>query len=564
MNQLHQRAVIACLVLTGACVFLVGIDWGLPSRRVDPLLFGDRPVWSGVQIERQAGGRTDQSLAADVDPNPVARGGVVNDTDQRRAEIIRRYRLYTCQPDEMITLMALASMKVQQGDFDPRLYQYGGLWIYPIGAMLKLMGIVPSQAYYLDHPEEFGCFYVVMRMYAATWGLVGVWAVFRLAKNASAGLLGAAAAALLYILLPVVVNLAHEAKPHLPGAALILLAALAGERFVHTGLRRWWIISGVICGAAAAMVLSAWVAWLILPAMTLMRPMAWSRRIGVVFAASVIALAVYFAANPYVLIHLVGDAAPLISNLRNTARMYPVVPSWRGLLASADLIAEGTAPVTAMVGVIAAICLMRPGCNPSATGLRLLNIVGGVVMVQFAIFATGKSDEYGRFALVADVALAASAATLIGRTKIRGVGRVLALAVLIALTAFPGLIYLRSFVRDSVPLSGRMEDAHTLAKFRQKGAATLGVFDEPAPYLLPPVDVFGWRIVLLPREFQLASGETPVDVIVRPVDRPGRQPAELGGYRLIRRSTWQDLFSARMSWADKPIEIWVSKSLADQ
>ena len=42
----------------------------------------------------------------------------------------------------MITLRSLAQMKPGAGDFDPRLYQYGGLWIYPIAAMIKGAGLV--------------------------------------------------------------------------------------------------------------------------------------------------------------------------------------------------------------------------------------------------------------------------------------------------------------------------------------------------------------------------------------------------------------------------------------
>src|SRR6476469_5048566 len=146
-------------------VFLLGIRWGLPSREVDPFLFGERAPWTGEEIQRLAGDRSaGGQLGADVDVNPLSRGAqpvAINDTDARRAEIVRRYRLFTYQPDEMITMMSLGSMSPATRDFDPKLYQYGGLWIYPIGALLKacsishLIQLSPSKAYYLDHPEAF-------------------------------------------------------------------------------------------------------------------------------------------------------------------------------------------------------------------------------------------------------------------------------------------------------------------------------------------------------------------------------------------------------------------------
>ena len=63
--------------------------------------------------------------------------GYVDPKDQdsvNRARILRRYKLYSFQPDEMNTFRALAEMHPDAMQFDPRLYQYGGLWIYPVGA----------------------------------------------------------------------------------------------------------------------------------------------------------------------------------------------------------------------------------------------------------------------------------------------------------------------------------------------------------------------------------------------------------------------------------------------
>src|ERR1700733_9384548 len=124
---MNQRWRLAMLMLVGLAVFSCGINWGLPSRAVDPFLFGEHPIWSGQEIAQLAGERADSNLGADVQRNAAVRGSFINETDQQRAQIVRRYRLYTYQPDEMITMMSLASMR----GGDPKLYQYGGLWIYP-------------------------------------------------------------------------------------------------------------------------------------------------------------------------------------------------------------------------------------------------------------------------------------------------------------------------------------------------------------------------------------------------------------------------------------------------
>jgi hypothetical protein len=160
---------VAVVIVTSAVIFLTGIGWGLPSRAVDPFLFGDQPAWSGEKILSLAPPPA-VGAGADVDANPIRRdvAVVLNETDAQRAEIIRRYRLMSYQPDEFITLKSLSRIRENRGD--PRLYQYGGLWIYPVGALLKLGSIVgvvdlrSDQAFYLDHPEAFGRFYVVARL----------------------------------------------------------------------------------------------------------------------------------------------------------------------------------------------------------------------------------------------------------------------------------------------------------------------------------------------------------------------------------------------------------------
>src|SRR5439155_5430810 len=237
------------LVLLVACAaFLSGINWGLPSRSVDRFLFADRQPWSGARIVELAPAQS--ALGADVDANPIRdrnQAVTLNETDAQRAEIVRRYRLFSNQPDEMITFKSLSRIREFHGD--PRLYQYGGLWIYPVGTLIKI-ALRPhaDQAYYLDQPEAFGRFYIVARLYSAAWGLVAVWAVFRIVRRLSDDVWLAAMAAVAFALMPVVITAAHEAKPHLAGLALTLLAVLAAANYVETGMNKWAALAGALCG----------------------------------------------------------------------------------------------------------------------------------------------------------------------------------------------------------------------------------------------------------------------------------------------------------------------------
>jgi len=61
------------------------------------------------------------------------------------------------------------------------------------------------------------------------------------------------------------------------------------------------------------------------------------------------------------------------------------------------------------------------------------------------------------------------------------------------------------------------------------------IFAEPAPYSLPPVDLFGWKILLFPKDVSKEAGGGYL--IVRQVDPPG---------------LW---LSTPISWADKQFEV---------
>src|SRR4051812_138981 len=118
MRSASHPAVIVLVLVAASAAFLPGCNWGLPSRAADSYLFGDRAPWSGAQINALAPSDAG-TLGADVDANPIAdrsRVVVLNQTDAQRAEIIRRYRLFSSQPDEMITFKSLSRIRQFHGD----------------------------------------------------------------------------------------------------------------------------------------------------------------------------------------------------------------------------------------------------------------------------------------------------------------------------------------------------------------------------------------------------------------------------------------------------------------
>jgi hypothetical protein len=610
MNESTARKwVVGGLFVLSVGIFGVGINWGLPSHQIDPILFGSGAEsetntlqayrLSGAGIDKLAGDWDETgSVAADVAIHPIGdRSGPVTLVENRhgatvdelvkqgdqhlaklmaaadaadrqfadvqssddkakreaasdrlhkaqravntylaeynqthfpglaeavkqdavnRARILRRYRLYSYQPDEMITFRALAMMRPGEMNFDPKLYQYGGLWIYPVGAILKAASLVNyvtlsgDRAYYLDSPEVFGRFYILARAYSAAWGIVGMMAVFAIVRRAAGGLLLSAGAAICFVCMPVVVDLAHEAKPHLAGTAILLLAVLAAGKYIETGRWKWIFWTAVACGAAAGMVLSGVVGLFVLPFMAILRRDRLGRFVAVYVIGVLIAAGVYFASNPYVAIHLVHNRQVLESNFTNTRAMYLARPS---LINAARLVAVGMSWPVAVAGVIALFFTRR-------TEGWLLGTLAVVVLPPFVWHAANEPGEYARFALFIDVVLML-AAFLTTVHFVRPIAaRAFVAVLLVGCACIYSFAYERGFWRDSLPEDSRMRAAAEIdARLMASGEpANLYLLNEPAPYCLPAVNLFHWHIVLLPRDEQVPPKAGTLVRVVNPVN----------------------------------------------
>jgi len=546
MNR--HRGTVCLLLFIAAVVFGLGINWGLPTRQSDRYLIG--PDGHGLRLEPLTSRvpEVDASHGADVvDPSgPSDQPTSLNRTDADAAKILCRYRLYSFQPDEMITFRSLSAMKPSKGDFDPRLYQYGGLWIYPVGAILEFAGHVgllqlTDRSLYIADPELFGKFYIAARAYSAAWGLVAVWAVFVLTRRLTGpSLFASAMAALAFIFMPVVIDMAHEAKPHLAGTALILLAILAADNYTKNKSSKWLWITGALCGAAAGMVLWAAISLAVLVALACLSP---GRRLRIFLRGAFAALIIYCISNPYVPIHLFRDPAALRGNLGNTSAMYSFGRPDLALLNGIELLALGTGPALLIVGLIAHAKLFR---NQTALQ-RILLITAAAMLIPFFLFAAGKPAEYARFALVPDTALLIAALVWCERRHLQS----LAILVVTA-TAVYGVSYVAGFIHDS----GKYQDTtraqvaatleHWLTDWNAHGAdpanadakhslrPAILVYLDPAPFSLPPVDLDGWNIVRLPKGFQ-----APFGLIVTPYEQ---------GFSLDPEKT-------PISWANKGFQI---------
>lgn len=538
--------------------------WGLPSTFNDELLFGGEPAWPLERYQAQADleQRRERIQGADTDLNPVTESAAIltlTQSDADRAEILRRYRLFSRQPDEMITFMALQRMNPAKLDFDPRLYQYGGAYIYLIGAALglanlcRLVTLTGDVGVYLNRPELFAWFYVIARLITLLFGALTLAAAVKLAQRV-AGRPAGWAAFFFVACSPLFITGALEAKPHLPavGATLwaIIFALDLYERRRPKDARRL----GVAAGSACGLVLTGWAAAILWPALFALRSVRRSISARTLLAAGGVALLVFLLTNPYIFYNALANRPALLGNLDNSTAMYRLGNFAAGAARVAQLLLEGCGPAALLLGVLGLIGCARRwprhtmiACAPPAAMILLCVSIGA-----------GKPAEFARFLLLPAAALLIAGAIFvvefIRRRRLWGI-----CAFVLALVAMRTPAYLRSFYLDARQLHESRRQAGVYLHVRVPRDQPIGVLQAPAPYAVPPLDFSHREIRLLPRHapVRIEYRRLPEWIVLTADDE-----ASVSGswwydlYRLECSFAAQPRHLSRVAWANKPVYVY--------
>lgn len=221
------------------------------------------------------------------------------------------------------------------------------------------------------------------------------------------------------------------------------------------------------------------------------------------------------------------------SNVANSEAMYGLRPD---VVNTLRLFVIGMSWPVAIAGVVGAIELFRKRQWPLWS---LMALPALVILIEFYDHSGGKPGEYARFAIFADVALMLAAFLAIARFSTAQV-RIAAGLILVIGAAIYSFSYERGFIRDSSDSNSRMNAAAAIDLMRTGGERTsvLYLAAEPAPYCLPPVNLFHWKMVLLP-----VGGAVPSDAA--------------GGVKVAARDSFGvfDPSASPISWANKSFDV---------
>ena len=544
--------------------------WGLPTSSRDDLLFGGEPAWDASRyagavetVERRAPG---SGADTDADPLTIDNRIVELTADQsQRAAILLRYRLYSRQPDEMITFRALQQMNPRGLDFDPKLYQYGGAYIYLIGALIgvtSILGITTLSGdvnVYLAEPELFAGFYMVARIVSLIFGGLTLIAAVKLARLAAGRTAGWWALALTASC-PVFITMSLEAKPHMASTCMILWAVLLSLRFLARGGARVALRLGLLAGSAFGLVLTGLVAAAIVPVLATARQVDRRGRRHLMLSVAV-AAAVYVMTNPYVPYNFLFNRAALTGNIANSTGMYDIGRIAEGMWRVGELLIESCGPAILLLGLVGTVQMVR--FRPRETAVA--TAPGIVILLICIAIGAGKPAEYARFLLLPAVLISVAAAIAVQRVLLRSraMGLSLGCVVVVSWLILPAgpTAYLRSFASDA--WSGH-ETRLTAARYLRDNAAdsdAVGVlqYQDPAPYGTPPIDFAHRRVLLLPAREPAAQDmdKLPQWLVACADDASAFDGAWwTTRYRLTVRYPSDDRRLSRIAWANKPVFIF--------
>lgn len=473
---------IAALIAIGVACSLYGINWGLPTKARVALL-GDDP--DAIRSQVQISTKTEGSV-------------VIAEPEKDRIDLARAYRryfLYSNHPDEMLTLMSLSKMHPSKLDFHPHLFQYGGLFVYPLGALifvggkLGLVKLTPDLTYYLQNPEAFGRLYVVGRLFVGTF-VVGTAVMIYCFGRRVADRFPSFIGATLFLVSPGAIVFSHEMKPHAAAAFFVLLAFYWLFRLLEENKPRYLWLATIACGAATAMVFTNEILLLaVLCCVWFVRRPSLSDCLTKTMACCALLATVYFAFNPYVLL----DFKSFLAEAHHVKNWYEPGFHMAGVTGFIrhPLIGSIGLPTT-LLAFLGFIHLART--HKAWTWIVLSIMLLYCVLLVHQLGSLAASPKMARlvFALFPLFALAATAGLGAIRNGLLRCVVAVASVVWIGSCSWP---YLAGFRLDATDHNTRVLAGRWINENIPAGS-TIGITPSPAPYKLPPFAFEKYRLAL--------------------------------------------------------------------
>ena len=304
-----------------------------------------------------------------------------------------RYKLYSIEADEIAVIIALARIRPAQLQFDPHLYQYGGAFLYPLGAYyaaLSKLGVlfIGSFEQMLANPQAIDSVWIAGRFFVLlATAAAGVLFYLTLAEFAPP--LVAEAGLIVFLFSPATIMFSQVIKPHWYAlmftnlALLIIARTFTRRRLTGVDETVLAIAIGLAVGSVPTLAFFAILAWGAL----LFLFWRGDIRVGALLRIPAIALAACIITNPYYILDWQAVAAERIGQ----AGWFEPGFSAQTLLAFLrNSVLSGFGVV---LSLIFASVFIRHYVRPASAGVRLLGLGILITIIVMAVI-TAKFDTW--------------------------------------------------------------------------------------------------------------------------------------------------------------------------
>lgn len=524
------------VVLAAAAAGSWGLTWGLPGRerllQLMPAERADDPVLHRSLAE----GRTElyRSLEAagrlpvDYITEAVRIPGGWTTPPERLRNSYRSYFLRTAHPDEQKTLTYLAHMKPRRLDFEPYGVDYGGGYVYPLGAVYGVLGALRIVRVSSDLTVYLADVSLMARVFLAgrilnvlCFALCGLL-LFRFARR-SWGAAAGAAAAFFFLSSPVVSVVTHTLNPYGWATAWCLLAFgwfkdhLDGDGdgpASRAALRKGAAAIGACIGCSFAFIPVG--ALLLAPLFASGAGRKRGEKLFLAAEAAAVAGAVFVALNPYLFLRFEKFTGQLV--FLATAFPYSLTPrAFAGFIGRFLMPNWGVLQTVAGLAGVAYLLV-------SAGRSRMDRLLGAVFCLAFLNMGGRMEDlSHGRhFLPFFAIGSAAAAGLLWERTagRRRPLAWVLSAAVFLDAAAVSAS-YLRNYAQEAAGRSTRSEASRWIAGNVPAGSS-VGLLQPPQYSETPPFRFDRHELVLFGAPEQLQDLPLPDFVVANEAFVQGR------------------------------------------
>ena len=269
--KFYHRIILLFLISTSVCLNLREIKWGIPSKERTELVFPEQlRNESFYRLMKQT--REEIYKFSDGSPvgyirdlssslTPVLKSiGVqenenvhFNGEEKILANFIRPYLLRSNHTDEQMTIASLAGMHPKSFDFNPRIFHYGGVYIYGLGAwlglshILGLIKISPDLSFYLQHPDEMGKIFTAGRVINIIFSVFTMIILFTISKKIYS-VRTAILSIIFFTVCPAMVFQAHIMKPYIIATFFAMLCIYYSLEIVTNPSTKNYVFCGIALG----------------------------------------------------------------------------------------------------------------------------------------------------------------------------------------------------------------------------------------------------------------------------------------------------------------------------